>query len=104
MVPELPEEIEAKQQLQLLNRDIELEPVSDISEDHDVYLTIYKQALDTPAKMKAIQNRLLAKIEKKKQTQQQPTEQPKDNTAQAGNMLMANALQKEKQPISTQDI
>jgi hypothetical protein len=75
MVPEKPEEVEASQQLLLLNRNIELEPITDMSEDHDAYIAMYKQALDTPAKTKAIEARRMAKIEKKKILANQQSEQ-----------------------------
>ena len=72
MVPETAEEIEAKMQLELLNRNQDLQPVEDImNEDHDAYICIYRQAMDTPAKAKAIQNRLMAKMQKEKQQKQE---------------------------------
>ena len=67
MVPEYPEEVEARNQLELLNRNIDLEPITNIDEEHDAYISIYRQAMNTPAKWKAIESRNLAKIEKAKQ-------------------------------------
>lgn len=99
------EEIEARQQLELLNRNQDVDKVTDIMQDHDAYIAIYKQALDTPAKLRAIQNRLLAKIEKQKSIAQQQAAaaqgQPQ-GAAQSQNMLMSNAMQQKKSdPVVT---
>jgi hypothetical protein len=67
ILPETGAEQKAREQLELLNRNIDLEPIDNINEDHDAYIAIYKQAVDTPAKRKAISNRLSAKEEKEKQ-------------------------------------
>jgi hypothetical protein len=67
--------MDAMRQLELLNRNEDLEPITDIQSDHDAYLAIYKQAIDTPAKFKAIQSRLLAKMEKDAMMKQQAMQQ-----------------------------
>ena len=112
LVPEMSEEIEAMMQLELLNRWEELWPVTEINQDHDAYISIYKQAMDTPAKYKAIQWRLLAKMEKDKQKnviqmqQWQPWQQPWWNwlVNAASSQLVNSALQKQKQPVSSQNM
>jgi len=72
-VPETPEEIEAKQQLELLNKNQSLDQgqFDDTSKDWDTYLAIYRQAIDTNAKREAIQLALNAKIAKNKQMAEQ---------------------------------
>ena len=58
------EEEQAELDLELLNRNEELEPIADLNENHLVYLEIYKRAKDTPAKQKAILARRMAQIQK----------------------------------------
>lgn len=66
-VPLMPEELEAKEQIALLNDNIDLAEVTDIEgEDHHAYLAWYRMADDTPARAKAIQARLDAQAEKQK--------------------------------------
>lgn len=119
-VPEMAEEIEARSQVKLLNKNIDLEPVTDLMEDHDAYISIYRQAIDTPAKGKAIQNRLMAKVAKNKQLMQQAqaaqaaqtawtagsqASQPNSGMAAIGqNQLMNNALQGSKSITTAQDV
>jgi hypothetical protein len=59
-IPETMEEIDAKSQLMLINRDEKLEKLipDQIDEEHEAYLHIWKQAKDTPAKWAAVQDRL----------------------------------------------
>lgn len=108
-VPETPEEVEAKQQLELLNRNQELDTGSfeDLSKDWDTYLTIYRQAIDTTAKRKAIQLALNSKIAKNKQTTQQGMQQQggQSNLMNSmSNQLVAQGMSKEKSVQSTQDV
>ena len=119
-VQETGAEIEARSQLVLLNKNTDLNPVSDIQEDHDAYICIYRQAIDTPAKFKAIKNRLMAKIEKEKQNRamdmqmaqqqaagiapSQPTNPNAGPAATASNMLMSSALQKPKAITTARDV
>ncbi|OQY40568.1 MAG: hypothetical protein B6229_01330 [Spirochaetaceae bacterium 4572_7] len=60
-IPYTPAEMEAKQQVLLLNRNIPVE-VGDMSEDHYTYIVIYESALDTPAKFTSIEARKQAYI------------------------------------------
>lgn len=72
-VPETLEEIDAKMQLMLINRNEKLTPLSadQLREEHEVYLLVFKQSKDTIAKALAIQNRLgmlrKRKVEERKQ-------------------------------------
>lgn len=52
-VPETPEETQARMNLELLNRD-ELPTMPEPGEDLQTYIDIYKQAVDTPAKQRAL--------------------------------------------------
>ncbi len=60
-IPYTPAEMEAKQQVLLLNRNIPVE-VGDMSEDHYTYIVIYESALDTPAKFTSIEARKQAYV------------------------------------------
>lgn len=64
-IPLLPEEEEAREQVQLLNDNIDLAEVDNIDwEDHLAYIAWYSMANDTPAKMKAIDARREAQKQK----------------------------------------
>ena len=52
-VPQTPDEMRASRNLELLNRDVEVNGPED-GEDYKTFLDIYSQALDTKAKAKAI--------------------------------------------------
>lgn len=62
------EEIDAKDQLLLLNRGESLEKLdpSQVDEEHEAYLHIFAQAKDTNAKRDAIRDRLMLLRERKK--------------------------------------
>lgn len=76
-VEKMPEEFEAKDQIQLLNDNIDLAPVTNIdTEDHIAYIQWYAMADDTPAKEKAIQARLEAQKQKLMNRIQQQQMQP----------------------------
>lgn len=62
MVPQTPEEMDAMQQVELLNRDMPVE-IWSLDEDHMTYLVIYQRAYNTDAKMMAIEMRKQAYIE-----------------------------------------
>lgn len=82
LVGQTGEEMRATQQLQLLNRNEKLdEKAIDVMYDnHDAYLYVYRQALDTPAKREAIQQRMQAKIDQAKMIRQQ-AESPAPTTS-----------------------
>lgn len=60
--PREPEELDAKEQIQLLNNNIPVQ-IWDMSEDHYTYLVIYQSALLTPATKSAIAMRKQAYIQ-----------------------------------------
>lgn len=101
MIPEKAEEIEASRQVLLLNNNVELEPIMDMMEDHDAYISIYKQAIDTPAKRKAIEERRMAKIERKKLMAMQAQQEPTNNwlLASSNSQMMSNAMSKDSNPV-----
>lgn len=105
IIPEKAEEIEANKQLLLLNENVDLEAIQDLNEDHDAYISIYKQAIDTSAKRKAIEARRQAKIEKKKMMATQVEQQSQQQwlLASSNSQMMSNAMQKDKKPLSTAD-
>ena len=57
MIPLTPDERKAYTNLELLNQNIELKTKPQPGEDHNVYINIYKQGLDTDANRKAIEQR-----------------------------------------------
>jgi len=57
LFPASVEEAQAKMDLELLNRDIDLEEPTDLQADHLTYLVIYQKAMDTDSKRKAIEVR-----------------------------------------------
>lgn len=113
-------ELEAKQQLILLNKnmDIDLESIDVQNDDHYLYLSIYRQAIDTPAKWKAVQARIEAIKQQEKliaqQWQQQMAWMQGQNIPQwwqqgwlvnsASNMIMANSMQQKKPVVTTWEV
>lgn len=73
MVQETLEEIDAKSQLMLINRNEKLEPLApeQLWEEHEVYLQVFKQSKDTVAKMLAIQDRLVMLRKRKTEERKQ---------------------------------
>lgn len=62
MVPPSVEEMRAMEDIELLNANEEVWPIEDMNEDHLTYIYIYKRALDTDAKRKAVAARQQAYI------------------------------------------
>jgi hypothetical protein len=60
IIPPSQEEQQAYLDLELLNRNEMPSKITDMAEDHWTYVVIYQRALDTDAKWKAIQARLMA--------------------------------------------
>lgn len=52
------EEMQAKEDIELINMNEDPKPCEDLNEDHRTYIVIYQSALNTPAKAKAIANRM----------------------------------------------
>lgn len=57
LVPPSIEEMQANQDVALLNEDEDVWPIEDLNEDHLTYIIIYQRAIDTPAKRRAIERR-----------------------------------------------
>lgn len=75
-VPESMEEMQAKSDLEFINRNEKPEDIQTLQEDHLTYLQIYERAKDTPAKLQAITRRRNAMLMVKKMQAwviQQPT-------------------------------
>lgn len=104
-------EEEANLNLEMLNRNIDLELPTDLMEEHNTYITIYRQAMDTPAKRKAINARTMMKIQKDKMMWQQAAGWMQW-VQQAGqsviwgtqNSMTNNALQSQGNTVSTQQV
>lgn len=50
--------MQAKEDIELINMNEDPKPCEDLNEDHRTYIVIYQSALNTPAKAKAIANRM----------------------------------------------
>lgn len=111
MVGQTGEEMKANQQLELLNRNepLDIKGFDTINDNHDAYLYVYRQALDTPAKRQAIMARIQCKIDQQKMRQEQawqiwPMQPAPDKwMANAGNSQMVNAnIQQANKPSTAQ--
>jgi uncharacterized membrane protein len=91
VVKETPDETIARADVQRMNWKLapfDIEP----GQDHDVYITTYEMAIESPIKTKAIEDRKIAKMLLAQQSFQQPQGQP-GQTPQDQSSLngMANA-------------
>lgn len=106
MIPETYEEQIAKQEIKLLNRNMEIdENWIDPTEDQQTYLMVYNRALNTEAKKKImkIRERIYNQQLKQKSTQTQSWWQP----GMMNNQMVANSLSKQREGsdiASLQDI
>lgn len=98
-IRESTDEIRARQQLDLLNLNKEVAPPT-INDDIDTYIDIYKQAMDTPAKYKALNNYLEMAEYKKEQWLLQQEQWIANN--QVNNTAMNNINQNANMSPSTQ--
>ena len=106
-VYKMPDEYnKALDDVQLLNNNEEVWPIQDMSEDHSIYLEVYQQALDTPAKKKAIiaRKRALA-IQQMNLNAPNPMEmwmnEGWDNTQSNQNQLINNYISQENRAANT---
>lgn len=53
---------QAMMDIELINLNEDPGEITDITENHDIYIQVYQQALDTPAKRKAIEARKRARL------------------------------------------
>lgn len=65
-VPESMEEMQAKQDLEFINRDEKPEDIKTLQEDHLTYIQIYQRAKDTPMKFDSLTKRKNALLMVKK--------------------------------------
>lgn len=98
--PSIDEEI-AMRNLDLLNDNIEISP-PEPGEDFKTYLDIYKQALDTPAKFKAIAMYEEAYLSTRQMAE--PTGQTDNTTAGMAMNMVNNQLSQQSQIPSTQQV
>lgn len=75
LFPASVEEMTAKLDLELLNRDMEVSEIEDLTEDHMTYIVVYGKAMDTNARNDAIQARMQAMILSGQSKQEQAPEQ-----------------------------
>ena len=106
-VYKMPDEYnKALDDVQLLNNNEDVWPIQDMSEDHSIYLEVYQQALDTPAKKKAIiaRKRALA-IQQMNLNAPNPMEMWMnewwDNTQSNQNQLINNYISQENRAANT---
>ncbi len=71
-VEESYEEMQAKEDIEFLNRDQEPAAIENLNEDHQTYIQVYRRAKDTSAKEKAIAARLQALMASKRSAMLQP--------------------------------
>lgn len=101
---EIPEEIDAMNKLELINANIPewavIEPETFATTDHSVYIAVFKQALDSPLKYKAIEARKQAIIQNA-QTQGQQPQLPWQQQTSMANMATSSLLNQWNQaPLS----
>ncbi len=93
-VPPTPEEMDAMQQVELINRNMPVE-VHSMDEDHMTYLIVYQKAFNTDAKYVAIEMRKQAYIESGQSAQQRQLAMTSWNWQMAnaaGGQLVSNAI------------
>jgi hypothetical protein len=62
MIPETVEEINARQDVELINWGEDIKPITNINEDHRTYLVIYDKAVDNEHKFRAVEARKQAMV------------------------------------------
>ena len=95
-------ELEALQDLELINHNI-LPPLRQIDAPHEIYLSVYAQALDTSAKLAAIEMRKQAILDRAAQPQATAlSSEASENSAKnvATSIALSNVLKKEEGVIS----
>lgn len=102
VIPETFDEMNAKLDLELINRDEEAADVES-GQDHTTYLAIYEQAYNTPAKLKAIAARRMA-LMKDMQMQAQQPQQEQSSALQNQATITNQMMQQGNQTPSLQDL
>lgn len=98
-----PEYYQATMDLELLNNDEDPWEIENMSENHDIYIQVYQQAIDTSAKKRAIEARKRARI-MSWQAQMQAMSQAPQWMDASTNQLVSNYISQENkannQPIA----
>lgn len=97
------EEIQAREDLELINRNEDPKPCTNPEEDHRTYVVIYNSAQDTPAKRKALDQRM--KLYMLSGQAAQSTEQMRwlgnnDNLSNTQAQLTSNSLNQKSNPVN----
>jgi hypothetical protein len=106
-----PEELQAKEDLELINRNESPKPCENPQEDHWTYVVIYQSALNTDAKWKAIEDRMklyMLSGQAEQATKQMQTLWQSDNLSNTQAQVTSNAMNMQwntsKNASSLQDI
>lgn len=104
MVYDYPKEYhQAMLDIELLNENEDVADITDMNEDHSIYIQIYQKALDTKAKERAIAKRKQALLLSKQQPQQQAMAQMQQwwwGQNASTNQLISNYISEENQKNS----
>ena len=99
-----PEYTKAMLDLELLNNDEDVAEITDMNENHQIYIQVYQQALDTKAKQRAIMKRKQALILSWQQNQQAMMQWLGQVNGASQNQLVSNyisqANQQNNQPVA----
>lgn len=105
MVYDYPTEYhQATMDLELLNNDEDPWEITNMQENHEIYIQVYQQALDTPAKKKAIEARKLARLISWQAQQMQTLTPSMEGMNASTNQLISNYISQENrknaQPVA----
>lgn len=95
-----PEYDKAVLDLELLNNDEDVGEITDMNENHKIYIQVYQQALDTKAKAKAIMRRKQALIVSWQQNQMANMQWMMPQQNASTNQLVSNYISQENQANS----
>ena len=95
-----PEYDKAMLDLELLNNDEDVAEITDMNENHKIYIQVYQQALDTKAKARAIMKRKQALILSGQQNQMAMMQWVGQWQSASTNQLVSNYISQENQANS----
>ena len=95
-----PEYDKAMLDLELLNNDEDVAEITDMNENHKIYIQVYQQALDTKAKARAIMKRKQALILSGQQNQMAMMQWVAQWQSASTNQLVSNYISQENQANS----
>lgn len=99
-----PEYHQATMDLELLNNDEDPWEITNMQENHEIYIQVYQQALDTPAKKRAIEARKLARLISWQAQQMQTLTPSMEGMNASTNQLISNYISQENrkntQPVA----